>query len=438
MFVSNMANQRMAASKRRQSGFTWVELLIVIAIIAFLLMLLVPAIQASREAARRSQCNNNLKQIGLGLQTYADVNKCFPYDALWGQYPNNNFGATTNTKQFTYHYPWTVQIKPFLESRPLYDAINKRTAIWNQSTQSGTAGAAKISPPPYFGYTQSQQTPPYRCPSDGTFMGPGDLPKGCMWTNYAGSVGVGFYSAVPKEDKNGEGETTAPTGTKGFFAFNDPTTFALLKDGASNTIAVAEVTACSVAAPTARGGSTYNSDLKADLAFAADSKQPLPPKWNLQGTDTPWKPDPLLAAGTGKSRHKLPASPNSSTYVPMVFRSSMIALTESITGTGPCSLGDMYTAAQGGPCGQGSDPNVIAGFELAGSVGQSPIVGIAPLYNALYSPNSNWPGPDSNHPGVIQVVFGDGHTNAIQNSITFEIWAALNSRQGNETLSCEF
>ncbi|HEV3339282.1 MAG TPA: DUF1559 domain-containing protein [Pirellulales bacterium] len=388
----DLANEGTTRGPGRRSGsglpssFTLVRLSVAITIIAFLLALLMPALQASREASRRSQCNNNLKQIGLGLQNYADVNKCFPYDALWGRYPNNATGTTGNTKQSAYHFPWSVMIRPFAEAKPLYDAINKRIAIWNQSPQYGTGGVPIQNPPPYFGYVQSQQAPFYRCPSDGAFTGPGDLPSLCMWTNYAGSVGVGFYSAALKEDSSGESRTTAPLSTKGFFPFNDPSNFGSIKDGTSHTIAVAEVTACSVAAPTAEG--TYNGTLKDDLPFAADSAQPLPQVWYLPGSNTPWSPDRLPAFGAGKPRSGLTTEPGSSTYVPMVFRSAMIALTESVTGSGPCSLPDMYTSAQGGTCGEASGPQSVAGFELAGKVGLSPIVGIAPLYNALYGPNS--------------------------------------------------
>jgi len=97
----------------RCRGVTLIELLVVIGIIGFLIALLIPAVQAAREEARRSQCNNNLKQIGLGLQTYADIHKSFPYDALWGQHPDKpTFGVAGNTEQLTYHYPWTVAILP--------------------------------------------------------------------------------------------------------------------------------------------------------------------------------------------------------------------------------------------------------------------------------------------------------------------------------------
>ncbi len=63
---------------------------------------------------------------------------------------------------------------------------------------------------------------------------------------------------------------------------------------------------------------------------------------------------------------------------------------------------------------------------------------VAPRYNAKFPPNSEWPGPDSAHPGAIIAVFADGHTQTIQQNLAFQIWASLNTRAGSETINGEF
>lgn len=255
--------------------------------------------------------------------------------------------------------------------------------------------------------------------------------------NYAGSVGVGFYSATTKKDAPYEGETTAPIRTRGMFAFNEPAKFGSIKDGTSHTIVVAEVTSSSAATTTAAGKGHYNRALSAELEFAADSDQPLAPKWALRGaeSDAPWPPTHLLKGGSGRSRRNLRTTPGGAFHGPMVFRAAMVALTESVTGSGSCSLPEVYISAQGGPCGEGGNTTAgTAGFELTGKVGDAPIVGVAPLYNALYSPNSNWLGPDSNHPGVVMVVFADGSSKPISDGIDFAVWASLNTREGGDSL----
>src|ERR1700712_5128327 len=102
----------------RRRSFTLIELLVVIAIIAVLIALLLPAVQSAREAARRSQCINNLKQLGLAMHNYQSTARSFPPGASKNPMPNSS----------TY-YPWgnwsaQALLLPYLEQKPLYDAAN--------------------------------------------------------------------------------------------------------------------------------------------------------------------------------------------------------------------------------------------------------------------------------------------------------------------------
>jgi prepilin-type N-terminal cleavage/methylation domain-containing protein len=99
----------MTVIRRRFRAFTLVELLVVIAIIGVLVALLLPAVQAAREAARRSQCSNNLKQLGLGLHNYHDTYNAFPMGARTGGW-NGGWGTS-----------FYVRLLPFVEQGPLYD-----------------------------------------------------------------------------------------------------------------------------------------------------------------------------------------------------------------------------------------------------------------------------------------------------------------------------
>ncbi len=98
---------------RSRVGFTLVELLVVITIIGILIALLLPAVQAAREAARRSQCTNNLKQIGLAMQNYHDVFQCFPSGFI------RQAGAADNEG----HWAWNALLLPYVEQTSLHEQL---------------------------------------------------------------------------------------------------------------------------------------------------------------------------------------------------------------------------------------------------------------------------------------------------------------------------
>jgi type II secretory pathway pseudopilin PulG len=126
-----------------------VELLVVIAIIGVLVALLLPAVQAAREAARRSSCGNNLKQIGLALHNYHDTFLGFPAG-------NVTLGNCCSYCSYT---TWTIDILPYIEQKPLYDQYNFRATTSNNQGLCGDSHPSNQ-------FVRLQQVKTYECPSD--------------------------------------------------------------------------------------------------------------------------------------------------------------------------------------------------------------------------------------------------------------------------------
>jgi len=120
-------------------GFTLIELLVVIAIIAVLVSLLLPAVQQAREAARRTQCKNNLKQIGLAFHNYADTYGRFPIPGLfWGNLAGGGGVGGTQTSNV-----WSLAILPYLEQTNVYNSYNFTRSAWDPA--NAAAGQAKLA-----------------------------------------------------------------------------------------------------------------------------------------------------------------------------------------------------------------------------------------------------------------------------------------------------
>src|SRR5260221_10831944 len=143
---------------RRNSGFTLIELLVVIAIIAILIALLLPAVQQAREAARRTQCRNNLKQIGLALHNYHDTFTKFPPAMV-----RRTWGSGVPTQTHSNGAAWSLRIAPYLDQAPLYNIFNfNAEPAWADTSINAQLGA------PYTNYAvvAGSTVPPYLCPSD--------------------------------------------------------------------------------------------------------------------------------------------------------------------------------------------------------------------------------------------------------------------------------
>ena len=159
-------------ARNGRDGFTLIELLVVIAIIAVLIALLLPAVQSAREAARRAQCTNNLKQIGLALLNYEQTNGSFPLGGV-----EDPLGTWTGNATLI---SWRALILPFIEQNPLYNNVNF-TASMDTSINQNASGM-------YTAWMTVSNG--WLCPSDGT-NGNGLLPWWGGGANYNGqSAGI--------------------------------------------------------------------------------------------------------------------------------------------------------------------------------------------------------------------------------------------------------
>ena len=209
-------------NRSQRKGFTLIELLVVIAIIAVLIALLLPAVQQAREAARRTQCKNNLKQLGLAMFNYHDTYNMFPMSALLN-------GGPGGQRQSCF-----VGMLPYIDQAPLF---NLSQAGGTAASVNGTTNYVGNSFVPWDSNNRLNVTkiPAFLCPSDGDSTV--QLPL--QGTNYATNRGDTIWDHTPQWNGNGgrgsRGMFVGGQGASGTRAVRDVT------DGLSNTIAMAEM-----------------------------------------------------------------------------------------------------------------------------------------------------------------------------------------------------
>ncbi|MBW3599038.1 MAG: DUF1559 domain-containing protein [Planctomycetes bacterium] len=278
----------MSRDKRQTRGFTLVELLVVIAIIGILVALLLPAVQAAREAARRMSCSNNLKQIGLALHNYHDTYKTFPYGE--GASPNNGARPWTGPN-------WRIHILPYIEQGPLYETLSFSHTFdaCRPGFSNTAAGGPNIVLKDFIAEV-------YRCPSsslnvNGPNVTPSPTNNNPRRSNAQLIDYVGVQGAAPIGNRTTgifptHGQCTRQTGYGGIYCQNGilvPNTtipIAKVTDGTANTMIVAEQSG-----PIVDRNNTRRRDIRSNYyggwsGSTWDTARSGPPRWGFGGS--PW------------------------------------------------------------------------------------------------------------------------------------------------------
>jgi prepilin-type N-terminal cleavage/methylation domain-containing protein len=336
---------------RGKVGFTLVELLVVIAIIGILIALLLPAVQAAREAARRSQCTNQMKQLALALHNYHDVYKTFPRQS-YGVCCNDCAGCcvtcNTNWSGWPGNNAFTMLL-PYIEQSAIYNKYNFKSTYYLNSNPA-LISASKIGG--------------FRCPSD-------RFEQGWSQLNYGMSIGPNW------------GYDQSGTIMNGMFRLNQETSMADAKDGLSNTILLGELLLGS-------NSSIYQKNsgdvIKGINIPTANNPFPTQAQVDAYGLLC----QQAVAAGGYQMNPNTGANWGSTTNI--------VACNE----VAPPNY--MYPNCQ--PC---------------PGCGESDSQGIFPSR--------------SNHPGGVNSALGDGSVHFISQTIDFNVWQGLGSRNGGETVS---
>jgi prepilin-type N-terminal cleavage/methylation domain-containing protein/prepilin-type processing-associated H-X9-DG protein len=382
----------MLTPSRDRRAFTLIELLVVIAIIAVLIALLLPAVQSAREAARRAQCVNNLKQLGLALHNYHSVQDCFPPQVQNGGY------AVWGTPYFDpWPLDWTASILGQFEQQPLYNALNFSVSCGvggdKQNTTVMYAQVASLMCP-------SEST---RTPTNGFW---GGTPYG--WKSYHGNVGgpscISAYNGVfVPLNKDGNGDN----GLTGYYVNGNmgrTVSIASITDGTSNTAMFSET---HLGTGAAANQITY---------IAARSR----------GDTYMWRP----SGGQTTTGYDL-GTQGVAIALAFVQACQAIPGTQPPFGTLPPPNGNMWIGGNPSSCNMWDSynhfmpPNTIA-CDSTTDTNTGGYGGVADAFP-----------PASNHPGGVNIGFADGSVKFVKNSVNLQTWWGLGSRNGGEIIGAD-
>ncbi len=260
-----MVEMRKSASQNKQRGFTLVELLVVIAIFGILIGLLLPAGQAAREAARRMQCTNNMKQLGLAVQNFESTEKRIP-NIYWEEHWTGYAASYDAESRLARMSPQTTLL-PYLEQTALYDVITScceryKTSVNNADLPSPTDGS--VIPTGLESNPYNTIIDAFICPSDGNSNQTKGLENHIGRCNYGCNMGDGSTSMRSSYHKNRRGVFVS-----GYHGGR--VTFAAIKDGLSNTMLFGEINTSDVLATEDRGYKTAIAQPATDIRYSGSS-----------------------------------------------------------------------------------------------------------------------------------------------------------------------